>query len=303
MRESLRNYPAGTALDAAALPFEALVGPEAQTREMYLPPVLERGIGSGRYSVDRVLAEVGPAVDVLDSLPYDHAPTRKAAAGLIAWLGKDPVNWLTCYARMGRARGSVAELIVDVTSPNSRRKRCTSWPWPQEAKFPVGHPRNSRAAFLAMFRCATEEVQKAVVPHLDARAVQHLLVFGEPSPAVRDAVVAVHGLPAQAAMAASHHLSKEQVDYLLDLDEPTVDAQLFHHAPSTGLNGSGCSPDGCGAAASARCPRNCSRCWRTSRSTTTATGSSRVWYPATSVWPVRSSAGCGSMCRPAGPGC
>ncbi|MGW9171302.1 hypothetical protein [Streptomyces decoyicus] len=230
MRESLRSYPAGAALDAAELPFEALIGPEAQTREMYLTPVLERGIGSGRYSVDRVLAEVGPAVDVLDSLPYDHAPTRKAVAGLLAWLGTDPVNWLTCYARMGRARGSVAELIVDVTSPNSRKKRCTSWPWPQEAKFPVGHPRSSRAAFLAMFRCATEEVQKAVVPHLDARAVQHLLVFGEPSPAVRDAVVAAHGLPAQAAMAASYHLSQEQMDYLLDLDEPTVDAQLFHHA-------------------------------------------------------------------------
>ncbi|MET8019448.1 hypothetical protein [Streptomyces decoyicus] len=229
--ESFRNYPAGTALDAAELPFEALVGPEAPTRERYLPPLLERGIGSGRYSVDRVLAEVGPAVEVLDSLPYDHGPTRKAVAGLLAWLGTDPVNWLTCYARMGRARGSVAELIADVTSPDSRKKRCTNWPWPQEAKFPVGHPQNSRSAFLAMFRCATEEVQKAVVPHLDARAVQHLLVFGEPSPAVRDAVVAAHGLPAQAAMAASYHLSEEQMDYLLDLDEPTVDAQLFHHAP------------------------------------------------------------------------
>ena len=113
-----------------------------------------------------------------------------------------------------------------------------------------------------MFRCATEEVQKAVVPHLDARAVQHLLVFGEPSPAVRDAVVAVHGLPAQAAMAASHHLSEEQVDYLLDLDEPTVDAQLFHHAPldrlererllAGRLRGGGIRP----------LPEELLRCWR-----------------------------------------
>lgn len=80
--------------------------------------------------MDRLLAEVTPAVEVLGSLPYDHEPTRKALAGLLDRLGTDPVNWLTCYARMGRARGSVAELIDDAASAASRQKRNTSWPRP-----------------------------------------------------------------------------------------------------------------------------------------------------------------------------
>ncbi|TJZ58876.1 hypothetical protein FCH28_01585 [Streptomyces piniterrae] len=228
--DAFHEYPAGTAADAAELPFEALAGPEARTSEIYLRPVLGRGIREGRYSVDRVLAEVRPAVEVPDALPYDHEPARKAFAGLLARLGTDPVNWLTCYARMRRADGSIADLIMDVTSPDSRKKRCTSWPWAQAAQFPAGRPVNARAAFLAMLRCVPEEVQKAVIPHLDLRAVQHFLVYGEPSPEIRDAVVAAHGLPAQIAMAGSHHLSDEQTDYLLDLDEPAVDAKLFSHA-------------------------------------------------------------------------
>ncbi|MEV0372945.1 hypothetical protein AB0I10_24495 [Streptomyces sp. NPDC050636] len=235
VRESFHNDPAGTSFEGAELPFEVIAGPEARMDEIFLRPVLKRGIGEGRYSVDRVLTEVGPALEVLDSLPYDHEPTRKAFAGLLSRLGSDPVNWMTLYARTGRARGSIADLIADAVSTDSRKKRRTSWPWREEAKFPVGRAENSRAAFLAMFRRAPEEVQKAVIPHLDARAVQHFLVYGEPSQEVRDAVVAAHGLPAQVAMAAAYRLSDEQRDYLLDLDEPAVDAQLFRYA---GIEGS-----------------------------------------------------------------
>lgn len=40
---------------------------------------------------------------------------------------------------------------------------------------------------------------------------------------------AAHGVPAQAAQAATTALSPEKLAYLLDLDEPQVDANLFFH--------------------------------------------------------------------------
>ncbi|MEU8685334.1 hypothetical protein [Streptomyces sp. NPDC048611] len=227
--ECFRADPWGTSWSAAELPFEALVGPEAAAGKVPFDKTLGRGIRSGRLPVDRVLAEVGPATEVLNALPYDHEPTRKALAGLLERLGTDPVNWLTLYARMGRARGSVAELVEDAASPGSRRKRSTSWPRPLEAVFPATAPEASRAGFLGLFQCASEEAQIAVVPHFDPRAVQHLLVYGDPAPAVRDAVIAAHGVPALAAQAATSALSPEKLTHLLDLDEPQVDAQLFFH--------------------------------------------------------------------------
>ncbi|MFG2137419.1 hypothetical protein [Streptomyces sp. NPDC048650] len=230
VRESFRADPGGTARWAAELPFDTLAGPDADPTWMILHHTLGRGIREGWLPVERVLTEVRPAAYVLDTLPYDHEPTRKALAALLTPLGTDPVNWLTCYARTGRARGTVAELIADAAVPSGRRKRHTSWPRPLEAEFPAVRSDSSRPAFLGMFQCATEEAQSAVVPHLDARAVQHLLVYGNPTPAVRDAVVAAHGLSAQVAMAATDELCEEKLAHLLDLDEPAVDAQLFRCA-------------------------------------------------------------------------
>lgn len=227
--ECFRADPWSTSRGAAELPFEALVGPEAAAGKVPFDEVLGRSIRTGRLPVERVLAEVGPATEVLNALPYDHEPTRKALAGLLGRLGTDPVNWLTCYARMGRARGSIAELIDDAASAGSAKKRSTTWPRPLEAVLPATPPEASRAAFLSLFQCASEEAQIAVVPHFDPRAVQHLLVYGDPAPAVRDAVVAAHGVSAQAAQAATTALSPEKLAYLLDLDEPQVDANLFFH--------------------------------------------------------------------------
>ncbi|UYB39427.1 hypothetical protein SLV14_001920 [Streptomyces sp. Je 1-4] len=226
VRESFRHNAYQTAWQAADLPFEFLA--EAAADDIPLSHVLKRGIGEGRLSPHRVLTELTPAADILRALPYDHEPTRKAVADLVAPLGADPVNWLTYYDRMRRfPRNSVAALVADVTGPASRKKRCTSWPRPRKAQFPPGHtPEESRAAFLGMLECAPEEVQIAVVPSLDPLAVQQFLLEGNPSPAVRDAVAAAHGLPAQLAMAAGA-VREEKLEYLLDLDEPAVDAQLF----------------------------------------------------------------------------
>ncbi|MEI5135352.1 hypothetical protein RB199_28050 [Streptomyces libani] len=226
VRESFRHNAYQTAWQAADLPFEFLA--EAAADDIPLSHVLKRGIGEGGLSPHRVLTELTPAADILRALPYDHEPTRKAVADLVAPLGADPVNWLTYYDRMRRfPRNSVAALVADVTDPGSRKKRCTSWPRPRNAQFPPGDtPEESRAAFLGMLECAPEEVQIAVVPSLDPLAVQQFLREGNPSPVVREAVVAAHGLPAQLAMAAGT-VREEKLEYLLGLDEPAVDAKLF----------------------------------------------------------------------------
>ncbi|AJT67138.1 hypothetical protein T261_5517 [Streptomyces lydicus] len=189
--------------------------------------IVRHGVLTGH--LDRVLGELTPARDVLDALPYDHEPTREAVAALVAPLGADPVNWLTFYARMGRTDGTAPELIADAASADSPKKRTATWPRPLEAVFPVTVPGDSRAVFLNVLQCAPEAVQIAVVPHLDARAVQHFLVYGDPAPAVREALVATHGVPALASYASSRKLPDATLEYLLDLDEPAVDANLFAH--------------------------------------------------------------------------
>ncbi|USA03226.1 hypothetical protein NCG97_25470 [Streptomyces lydicamycinicus] len=232
-----------------------------------------------------------PAAEVLGSLPYDHEPTRKTLAGLLDRLGTDPVNWLTCYARMGRARGSVAEA--------HRRRRLGHLPpeaqhqlaAPLGGGVPGHSPEASRAAFLHLFQCASEEAQIAVVPHFDARAVQHLLVYGDPAPAVRDAVIAAHGVAAQAAQAATTALSPRSWRTSSISTNRRWTPTCSSTAASTRRNGCGCSPDGCAAAVSAPSPRSCSPSCGRPTSATTVTGSSPAWTPVTWVWRARSSGG------------
>ncbi|MEU9116202.1 hypothetical protein AB0D04_31675 [Streptomyces sp. NPDC048483] len=212
----------------APLPFEVVATLQRDGTELRLGEVIGHGVSAGWLPVERVLSELNPAREVLSGLPYGHEPTRRAVAGLVAPLGTDPVNWLSFYAQMGRAKGTAHELVAEAASPGSP-KRCTTWPRPLNAVFPATAPRDSRAVFMDVLRCASLEAQIAVVPHLDSRAVQHFLVYGEPAPAVQEAIVAAHGVPALASYASVHRLPSEEVDRLLDLDEPSVDANVFRY--------------------------------------------------------------------------
>ncbi|MFI9046452.1 hypothetical protein [Streptomyces sp. NPDC053427] len=227
--ESFRDRPGVVAGTGAPLPFEAVAGLWNDPRWRHPGELVRPGIRAGRLPVDRVLNELTPAREVLDMLPYDHEPTRKAVADLLAPLGTDPVNWLTFYARMGRADGTAVDLVADAVSTTSRKKRNTTWPRRLDAVFPVTAPGESRAPFLQVLQCVSEAAQLALVPHLDARAVQHFLVYGDPAPAVREAIVAAHGVPALASCASSRRLPAAEVERLLDLDEPAVDANVFLH--------------------------------------------------------------------------
>ncbi|ARF55279.1 hypothetical protein [Streptomyces gilvosporeus] len=224
VKDKFHADPDATIRTVTELPFEVLTEP--CDREVSLDLLLGRGIREGWFPLDRVLTEVSPAPEVLRALPYDHEPTRKALADLLAPLGTDPVNWLTCYAALRRATGTVAELIADVLTPRPRKKRHTSWPQPRKAPASGARSQGARAAFLGLFRCASQEAQTAVVPHFDAMAVQQFLRECGPSPAVRDAVVAAHGLPASLMMTGGR-IDADTMDYLLDLDEPAVDVALF----------------------------------------------------------------------------
>ncbi|MGV4925721.1 hypothetical protein K2224_18855 [Streptomyces sp. BHT-5-2] len=212
--ESFRADPVGTAEYAAELPFEAftVLWTDREERNGVLRHALERGILAGRLPVERVLAEVGPAGTVLAHLPLDHGPTRKALTDLLDTLGTDPVNWLTFYAGLSTSSGSVTALVADATATDARTGRHTSWPRPAPAQSPAEQPDEARSAFLTVLACASEEAQLAVVPHFDEQAVQHLLVFGSPSPAVRAAVVAAHGPSAQVARAGGRLAEAESAE-------------------------------------------------------------------------------------------
>lgn len=168
-----------------------------------------------------------PAEKVLSCYPMNlDEEALKALRHLLDPLGTDPANWLTFYARLGRAKGSVAALVAEVlaTDPEHRNTR---WPRPQEARFPLRHPSGARATFLRTLAYLAEEVQVALAPFLDVRGAGQLLAFYGVSPRVRTALIAPHGQAAQRALAYGRQRTEEELEYLLDLDDPQVDAELF----------------------------------------------------------------------------
>ncbi|MFI9048356.1 hypothetical protein [Streptomyces sp. NPDC053427] len=227
LMEGYRRDPYETAWHAARLPMAALVGPEARRREMYdLGRVVERSIHDGWLPIERLLTEAAPARTFLAALPYDHEPTRRAVAELLAPLGSDPTAWLTLYSRLAsRFRGTPAALVAKVGASS---ERTTRWPAPLDATAPIEPPDALRAVFLQLYRCAPEEAQLALVPHLDLRTLQHLLVSGRPSQRLYDEVVAVHGAAALEAHAAGSCRGEDR-DALLDRDEPGVNTLLYEH--------------------------------------------------------------------------
>ncbi|MFF4695951.1 hypothetical protein [Streptomyces chattanoogensis] len=224
--EMFRSKPQQTAQHAARLPVEVLLGAEAREQGFDTDALIRRGVSEGWLPLDRVLAEAAPARKVLGALEYDHEPTRKAVAELVAPLGDDPTAWLTLYKRLRRFQGPASELIAKVCA-SAASQRVTAWPDPLGPGEPgKDRPEGARRTFLDLFGCAAEEAQLALLPHLDMRAVQHLLAIGKPSPRVCAEVVAVHGT-ALAAHASDVVLVKDVMDGLLDRDDPLINAHLF----------------------------------------------------------------------------
>ncbi|MEU9116577.1 hypothetical protein AB0D04_33735 [Streptomyces sp. NPDC048483] len=219
-----RAYPRTSAAHAARLPMDVLLGRPARAGRFDIAALLRRGIPEGWLPVERILAEAAPARSFLAALPYDHEPTRRAVVELLAPLGSDPASWLTLYARLPTFEGSATALVAEACSSTERHTR---WPQPLDADFPAKEPDGARAVFQQLYSCAPEEVQLSLVPHLDMRAVQHLLVSGSPSKRLYGEVVAVHGTAALEAHASDWSLPVEEREALLDVDEPGVNARLY----------------------------------------------------------------------------
>ncbi|MFE7099914.1 hypothetical protein [Streptomyces erythrochromogenes] len=226
--EGLRGNPRTALLQGTGpLPLSALTGPEAEPARTYVPRVLRRGLREGWLAAERLFTEVTPAADAIGCLPKGDELVGKAVRELTAPLGSDPAAWLAVYRRINRFEGTATALVAAARADAGRRGPAPSWPRPTGAAFPCREPEGARALFQRLFEYAEEAVQEALVPHLDVRAVQHLLVFGTPSPLLRERITAVHGRAAQVAHASRWDLPAATVEELLDLDDPEVNEKLY----------------------------------------------------------------------------
>ncbi|MGY0056464.1 hypothetical protein ACWY4P_07880 [Streptomyces sp. LZ34] len=195
-----------------------------------LSKLLGRGIHSGDYPVPRVLAEIRPARTVLNSLPYGEAPVREALASLVAELGEDFATWRALYSLMPRFAGTSTELFAAAREQTAKH-RGKPWPRALAAEYPASAPEGARAVFLQLYALATEDVRTALAEHLDRRTIQHVLVHHQPSAALRDRFVALHGVSVLAGIASSWELPEDTIAELLLHDDPEINAKLYVHTP------------------------------------------------------------------------
>ncbi|MBL1095625.1 hypothetical protein [Streptomyces coffeae] len=215
------------------LPWALLRGTDRGDDSPYgLRLLFARGIARGRYPAHGVLAEVRPARQVLAALPFREETVRQATAELVRPLGADFATWRALYALLPRFAGTATELVAGAVE-QSVRHRGKDWPRPLGPEFPAKHPEGGRAAFLRLFHHASDDVQSAVVRHLDLRSVQHLLLFHPPSPVVRDRVVALHGRSVLALVASRWDLPAERIQELIVHDDPEINTCLYVHTDLT----------------------------------------------------------------------
>ncbi|MDI2125829.1 hypothetical protein [Yinghuangia seranimata] len=228
VREAFAVNVSGTVEHAAALPFDLLTSAKLLDEEQwYFTKGVRRWVANGSLDTARMFKEVPRAGLVLASLPYGEPGVAEAVAELLAPLGTDAGNWLTFYARLARYTGTAAEFVAEVASGTG--KRSVRWPRPLEPAWPATHAENTRETLLAVLQCMPDDVLVALAPHLDLRAVQHQLVFGNPSDRVRDALLEAHGPAGYAAFGATARHTPEVREWLLDQDVPECDAALFLH--------------------------------------------------------------------------
>lgn len=233
------------------VPMEAAVPPEDPGD---LAALLVHGLGAGWYGIDEALDCPGPAGEVLHALhrlaprpagdgdedgvfqgsdayrgplPEAFAP---AVTRLVAPLGDDPEAWVSLYKLVARFRGSCHALVaaaVDHAAEQRASGTPVVWPRNLDEKFPAEAPEGARRQVYTLLAAAPEHVQRAVIPTLDARAIQHLTVYYPLSAAVRAHLYDVCGMRAAVANAAHWEMPDEVVAGLLDLDDPDVNAKLY----------------------------------------------------------------------------
>ncbi|WP_436772595.1 hypothetical protein [Yinghuangia sp. YIM S09857] len=217
--------------EAAALPFDALdIRHSQETYGAELrPQTIRRGLRQGHFPVKRLLHETGTAAEVLAAIGHADAPEQQVADALVelvAPLGAHPAAWIHLYARMPRFRGPCAVLVAEAVE-RARTEPEPSWPRHTDAEIPARSPEGARAGLSVLLSAASDDAVVALVPHLDARAVQDLLRHARLGAKARDALLAAY--PDAAAWWAAAYPDEVARDFLLDLDDPEVNAMLFQY--------------------------------------------------------------------------
>ncbi|MEO3751416.1 hypothetical protein [Streptomyces sp. B6B3] len=216
-----------------------------------LRDALEQGIEEGWCPAERALAEVRTAQWAVNGLFYQwtvdpyRAKYRRmtervgpAVADLVAPLGADVAAWRALFTLLPRFTGSATELVAAAVD-QAPEHRGEDWPSDLTALFPARwaeasplHPARAtpdHVAFQFLLRHATDDVQCAVLPHVDDRTAQQMLIYHVHAPKVWDHVTRERGRQALVAMAASRGPERDATDFLLGHDDPDVNATLYHH--------------------------------------------------------------------------
>ncbi|MFD6987951.1 hypothetical protein [Streptomyces sp. NPDC059943] len=191
-----------------------------------LTQLLRPGVTSGALPADRVLAEVAPARSVLCALPHDHEDVRAALAAQVARLGTDFAPWRAVYSLLPRFSGTVTGL-VDAALAETSKHLGKTWPKPMGAEFPSRRMPNGRQAWLRLYDAADRTTHRALAEHMDARAIQQLLLWHRPSPELREHIVELRGPSVLAGIASSWDTRPEVIEELIPYNDPEANAALF----------------------------------------------------------------------------
>ncbi|AQW48325.1 hypothetical protein ACIQPP_49575 [Streptomyces violaceusniger] len=229
------NPPARHSLgkrSGGALHWPMLTAVDFSRDEESLHTVLPEGIASGVFPVDRVMEEIGPARHVLNALPHSDERVRSALASHVARLGSDFANWRALHTLLPRFKDSVRAL-VDAALAVAPEHVGKAWPNPLGPEFPPRHNSIGREAWLHLFDRADKAAQLALSAHMDARAIQHLLVWHQPDRSLRDHLVATHGSAVLAGLASHWNTPAEVIEDVITYDDPEINAALFLHTDLT----------------------------------------------------------------------
>ncbi|WP_329034273.1 hypothetical protein OIE71_17730 [Streptomyces sp. NBC_01725] len=226
--ESIRNIEPGGAVHWSMLTSPAF----GLLSDYRLFRLLGAGIESGALPADRVLREIGPARTILCALPPEHEGLRAALVAQVARLGTDFAPWRAVYTLLPRFSGSVTGL-VDAALAETSKHLGKTWPKPAGAEFPSRRLPNSRQAWLRLYDAADRTTHRALGEHMDARAIQQLLLWHQPSPELRAYIVQLRGASFLAGIASSWDTRPEVIEELIPYNESEVNAALFLHTDLT----------------------------------------------------------------------
>lgn len=165
-----------------------------------------------------------PAAAVLEALHRKRVGLDELAP-LVAGLGSDVGRWRAVRAELKGFRGSIIELLTNVTS--------TSAPptWPDRKTQPDLNERKAptgvRAAFLALLDAAPTGAHLALLGHLDDRTIHELLSRGRWRDEWVDAAMASPNPALCRALACRRDLDADAAERLVGYDDSAANGQLF----------------------------------------------------------------------------